>query len=432
MEWEKRAETFLRKAAASGSVLGLSSMYELMHRLGDPQEQIPVIHVAGTNGKGSVCCFLRNILSAQGYRLGVYTSPAVFSYEERFLLCDVSVERQELCAYFCRIADICEQMSAEGWIAPTLFEIETAAAYLLFYEKHCDFAIIEVGMGGATDATNVLSRSLCSVFTSIGRDHMQFLGDSLVDIATVKAGIIKQGGHVVSIWQDEPVEELLKKHAKAVEASIAFAKESQVKISKECPLLYSYMEFTDITVEMQGTYQLDNSVLALETIRMLRSLGIAISDASVRRGIRCAQWPGRMECIHEHPSVYLDGAHNLPAARRMKETICKDFTNQSITYIIGVLADKEHQEMMQLLMPYASHVFTVTPANPRALSADALAAEIAASGYHAVASVSMQQAVAQAWQAKDDVIIAFGSLSYLQDFKTCMLQFMKEHENDGS
>ena len=165
---------------------------------------------------------------------------------------------------------------------------------------------------------------------------------------------------------------------------------------------------------------------------MLRSLGIAISDASVRRGIRCAQWPGRMECIHEHPSVYLDGAHNLPAARRMKETICKDFTNQSITYIIGVLADKEHQEMMQLLMPYASHVFTVTPANPRALSADALAAEIAASGYHAVASVSMQQAVAQAWQAKDDVIIAFGSLSYLQDFKTCMLQFMKEHENDGS
>ncbi len=423
------ARAFMEKAAGYGSVLGLSSITELMRQLDDPQEELQIIHVAGTNGKGSTCAFLQNILKEAGYRVGTYTSPAVFSYEERFVIDGIPIAPDILCEYVLLIKKACDDMVSVGLPHPTLFEIETALAFLYFKNKDCDYVILEVGMGGETDATNVITHSLCSVFASIGRDHMQFLGNSLQDIAGIKSGIMKRGGCAVSIWQENEVEEILLQKANEMHVSLAIAKRKCVVIQQEVPLIFSYKEFDCVQVSMLGSYQLDNCVLALETVLSLREAGIFIPDLAVYDGIEKTIWKGRMEKISDAPLFYIDGAHNLPAANRLAETIEKSFTNKSITFIIGVLADKEHKEMMKRLLPYAKNVFTVTPSNPRRMSAEDLAQEIRACGCKAIACDSMEEAVTVSIAQENDMILGFGSLFYLQELKDCVLKWTKEHND---
>ena len=419
----------MKKAAGYGSVLGLSSITELMRQLNNPQDRLQIIHVAGTNGKGSTITFLSNILQRAGYKVGVYTSPAVFDYRERFAVDGKWIAWERLWDYFLDIKAACDTIVSQGGTHPTLFEIETALAFLFFSQEACDYVLLEVGMGGDTDATNVISHSLCSVFSTIGRDHMQFLGDSLEDIARIKAGILKCNGRGVSTWQEKAVEQTLSKVADKKSAKMTFAQSSLVTIVQQNPLVFSYKEFSSVKIQMAGAYQLDNGVLALETVRCLRELGISIPTEAVYQGMEDAFWPGRMECICHKPLVFLDGAHNLPAAVRLRETIGKDFTNKSITFIIGVLADKEHREMLRLLLPLATHVVAVTPDNPRALPGADLAEEIHGLGYDAYVSDSMEDGVSHAIELWDDMILAFGSLSYLQECKACVLQWTKEHEN---
>ncbi|MDD6193936.1 MAG: bifunctional folylpolyglutamate synthase/dihydrofolate synthase [Lachnospiraceae bacterium] len=429
MSRKQDAKAFMEKAAGYGSVLGLSSITELMRQLDNPQDELQIIHVAGTNGKGSTITFLSNILQRAGYRVGVYTSPAVFDYRERFAINGAWIAEKELWEYLHIVEEACDAVVSQGGTHPTLFEIETALAFLYFAEEKCDYVLLEVGMGGKTDATNVISHSLCSVFTSIGRDHMQFLGENIGDIAKIKAGIIKKGGRGVSIWQESQVEETLSRVATEMGGVMSFAKRSQVTLMQEQTLVFSYKEFSEVRLQMAGTYQLDNAVLALEVVLNLRELGVEIPTEAVYLGMQEAFWPGRMECICHQPWVYLDGAHNLPAAVRLQETIGKNFTNKSITFIIGVLADKEHREMLRLLLPMAAHVVTVTPNNPRAYAAADLAEEIRSFGYDAYGSVSIKDGVSYAMEQSDDVVLAFGSLSYLQECKACVLQWTKEHEN---
>lgn len=429
MSQEQDAKAFMEKAAGYGSVLGLSSIRELMVQLNNPQDKLQIIHVAGTNGKGSTISFLANVLQKTGYRIGVYTSPAVFNYRERFVINGEWIDQEKLWEYFLVIKKACDAIVMRGGTHPTLFEIETALAFLYFREEACDYVLLEVGMGGATDATNVISHSLCSVFTSIGRDHMQFLGDSLESIARVKAGILEDGGQGVSTWQDSGVEKALLTVADEMGGRITFANPWDVKVKSKSPLVFSYKEFSDVKVQMAGAYQLDNAVLALETVLQLRKKGVFIPTEAVYEGIEGTQWPGRMECISVKPTVYLDGAHNLPAAIRLRETIEISFTNKSITYIIGVLADKEHREVLEQLLPLANHVVAVMPNNPRALATSDLAEEIRSLGYEAYESDSIDDGVSYAMEQKDDLILAFGSLSYLKDCESSVLQWKKEHEN---
>ena len=429
MSHKEDAEAFMEKAAGYGSVLGLSSITELMRQLDNPQDRLQIIHVAGTNGKGSTITFLLNILQRAGYKVGVYTSPAVFDYRERFAINGKWIPWEKLWDYFLDIQLACETIVSRGGTHPTLFEIETALACLYFSQEACDYVLLEVGMGGDTDATNVISNSVCSVFTSIGRDHMQFLGDSLEDIARIKAGIIKNHGRGVSIWQEQSVEQILSKVADERGAKMSFSQRNLVMVLQQQPLVFSYKEFSSVKIQMGGTYQLDNGVLALETIRCLRELGISVPTEAVYQGMEEAFWPGRMECVCRKPLVYLDGAHNLPAAVRLRETIGNDFTNKTITFIIGVLADKEHREMLRLLLPLATHVVAVTPDHPRALMGADLAEEIRGLGYDVYASFSVTDGVSHAIELGDDMILAFGSLSYLRECKACVLQLTKEHEN---
>ncbi len=421
MNIQKDAEAFLEKAAEYGSVLGLSSITELMRRLKNPQDDLRIIHIAGTNGKGSTTAFLQSILMQEGYRVGVYTSPAVFAYEERFVISGEAIPKDRLWELLLEIRDICDGMVEDGLLHPTLFEIETALAFLYLKEEECDFAIIEVGMGGDTDATNVMSSSFCSVFASIGRDHMHFLGDTIAEIAHVKGGIMKPGSDAISIWQEDEVVVALKDVAREKDTNLTFANRDELMILQHAPLIYNYKEYKNVKVAMLGAYQLDNSVLALEVIRVLRKKGVAISEESIYQGMEKAYWPGRMEQIKRNPQVFIDGAHNVPAALRLKETIENSFTNKTITYIIGVLADKEHKEMLEILLPFSQDIVLVTPHNPRALLAKDLCKEINALNREAVVADSMEEAVQVAYLKKNDCIIAFGSLSYLQEFKACVL-----------
>lgn len=426
MNVDHRAADFIKKIECSGSVLGLESIRALLEQMGNPQDALKVIHVAGTNGKGSCCCMLQNILTQQGYAIGMYTSPAVFSYEERYTIDGRAIEESELNKYLHRMESYWEKTWLAAGVSPTLFEVETAMAFLYFKEKCCDYVILEVGMGGLSDATNIIKDSLCSVFCSIGRDHMQFLGNSLGEIAEIKAGIMKQKGYSISTWQLPEVETVLKDMAEKTESRIRFAEKDQVRDVSIHPLHYQYKEFSSITIGLEGTYQLQNSVLVLEVVRCLRDLGIEIQEKSVLQGMKQAKWPGRMERICQEPQIYIDGAHNLPAAEELKRTIERDFTNKTITYIIGVLADKEHEDMMKVLLPLADHIYTITPENPRAMSAEALAQEIRNMGFSAKPCSSIEEALQYGICDSDDRILAFGSLSYLGTLKKTVMTWAEE------
>ena len=412
MSYIDDGKSFMEKAAGYGSILGLSTIYELMDKLHNPQDDLAIIHVAGTNGKGSVTCFLSNILMKAGYKVGVYTSPAVFSEFERYRINGNNISQKDYYTLVNEIAECSQHMTNH----PTIFEVETALAYLYFARQQVDFAIIEVGMGGAEDATNIMKSSLCSIFTSIGRDHMQFLGNTLKEIASVKAGIMRQDCQAVSIWQEKPVEAVLRQKAKDFGSNLTFATKDKLEILSLAPISYNYGKYKQVSVNMMGTYQVDNSILVLEVVEALKGQGIVIPDSCVYEGIATAKWPGRMECISTEPLVYMDGAHNYPAACRLLETIERNFTNKSITYIIGILGDKERMKMLEILLPKASDIITITPQNARGYNCKSLAEDIKSLGYEAYGADSISEAYEEALNKGNDIILAFGSLSYLKDF----------------
>ena len=308
-------------------------------------------------------------------------------------------------------------MVDEGLAHPTIFEIETALAFLYFKEQKVDYMICEVGMGGLEDATNVIDESLCSVFASIGRDHMQFLGDSVTEIAAVKAGIMKNGGNAVSIWQEEEVLEVLSNKAEELNVNLNICQREKLKINSYNPICFDYKDYKDVKLKMIGDYQIDNAVLTLEVVDKLQDLGVKISNENIYDGLNKAMWPGRMELICENPTVYIDGAHNYPAAVKLLDTIKDNFTNKTITYIIGVLGDKERIKMLETLLPYGKDIITVTPLNARGYAGESLANDIKSMGYDAIYASSFQEAYDISKNLKNDIILALGSLSYLKDFK---------------
>ncbi len=418
----QEAMAFIDKTKEYGSILGLESIKNLMQELGDVQDKLAVIHVAGTNGKGSVCAFLAQILKEASYQVGRYSSPAVFCYEEIYQIDGKPISPDTFASVAEEVAEACQRLVQSGKPHPTVFEVETAIAFVYFYRRKCDVVVLETGLGGAMDATNLIKRPLCSVLTSISMDHMGFLGNSLAEIATVKAGIIKQGCPVVSVSQKPEAMQVVETQAALMNAGLMVSKEQLLEqvyydadgMRFEFPLSGQQCEFQ---TRLTGQPQLQNAVLAITVAELLISRGYQITNASVVRGLANTVWHGRFETICQKPRIILDGAHNEDAARKLQETIENCFTNTEITYIIGVLADKEYQKVLKILLPQAKRVYTVTPDNPRALSAEDLAAEVEKYYLHhyVVCAKTVEWAVKSALEttAADGVILAFGSLSYL-------------------
>lgn len=420
------ARAFLEETKQYGSVLGLAGIQALMEQLSNVQEQLSVIHVAGTNGKGSTCAMLAAILQHAGLRVGRYSSPAVFSYEEIYQINGTPISPTDYAECMEQVKQACDRMVTKGKPHPTPFEIETAAAFLYFAKKKCDIVLLEVGMGGATDATNVIRKPVCAVLTDISRDHMGFLGETIAEIAAVKAGIIKKHTLVVSAEQQPEAMAVIEQTAEKQAAELVIADTGRIQRAvynadgMELALRdRETSEITEYSLKLTGAYQVRNALLAVTTAEALQSCGYPITKEDIHEGISQAVWGGRFETIHKAPRIIIDGAHNEDAARQLRATIENCFTNETITYIIGVLADKEHEKILRMLLPYAAKVYTITPDNPRALDGALLCAE--AQKYHSdvTNAASVKEAVQQAVKGMDEqgVILAFGSLSYLQEVK---------------
>lgn len=415
---EKEVLEYIESLQACGIVPGLSSIKELCRRLGDPQDALRFVHIAGTNGKGSTLAFVSHILRCAGYRVGRYISPVIFQYKEKIQVGERPISRAALCEGMELVREACGKMCEEGFSQPTPFEVETALAFWYFRKKKCDIVVLETGMGGLLDATNLVNTTITSVITSVGMDHMKFLGDTPEQVAAQKAGIIKEGCPVVLLKQSEKVMQVVKYEATQKHASVVIAdpgEASRVRYGIERQS-FDYGGLRKLEISLAGQFQIDNAVTAVETIRTLAGRGYSVGEDALRRGLKEAVWPGRFQVIGKKPLFVVDGAHNEDAAQKLASSIEFYFTNRRIIYIMGILKDKDCERIIDLTHSYADQIITVTPPdNPRALHAYELARKVAGVHPGVTAVDSLEEAVEMSLllAGKEDVILAFGSLSYL-------------------
>ena len=428
----KEARVYLDELSKYGSVLGLDTIRGLLRELGNPQDDLRFIHIAGTNGKGSVLAYTSTILSEAGYRVGRYVSPTVISYLERIQVDGVWISEQRFADITAQVRDAIARLEEAKEPLPTVFEAETAIAFLYFKEMNCRIVVLEAGLGGALDATNIIKNTMCAVFSSISRDHIGIIGDTTEEIAQNKAGIIKPGCTVVSAEQLLSVTAVLRQRAEEygcafIQADSHLAEISESGFRGTC---LSYKEFNNIRTHLAGSFQASNLVTALEVIRALRLQGYSISDEAVRSGAEHTVWPGRFTCIGENPVFILDGAHNEDAALRLKESVSNYFPGRKLICIMGVFRDKDYEKIAEIMCPLASFIYTVElPDKKRGLPATELADAVHPYCPHVTAYASNPHGTGQAdgirravngaleKASSDDVILAFGSLSYLHQVK---------------
>ena len=414
----KEARVYLDEVSKYGSVLGLESMRELLRRLGDPQNELKFIHISGTNGKGSVLAYLSTILSGAGYRTGRYISPTLFSYRERIQVDEEYIEKESLACHVTAIAAAAEDMQKAGLPSPTVFEIETALAFLYFKEKRCDIVTLEVGCGGLLDATNVITTTLMEVIASISMDHTDLLGDTLAKIAAQKAGIIKPDTMVVSAQQKSEAAQVIEDTCKEQHCTLQMVDESKISnvhYGAEGQT-FSYKEWENVAISLAGSYQIKNAALALEGVEALRKLGYALSDQQVREGLLHTAWRGRFTTLRRDPTVIIDGAHNPAAALELKESLERYFPGKTLYFVMGMFKDKDYAQVIDLTAPLARHIITVeTPGNPRAMPARELAEAVGKVNPSVEWADSVAHGVekALAMAGKEDAVIVFGSLSFL-------------------
>lgn len=414
----QQSRAYIRDAEQyAGGALDLTNIKELMKRLGNPQDQLKYIHVAGTNGKGSVIAYLYTTLMKAGYHVGRYISPSVYSYREKIETEGKPISREKFAEQTTRVAAVIEEMTAEGLAHPTPFEIETAVAFLFFAEEKCDPVILEVGMGGITDATNLITTTELAVLVPISMDHQSFLGNTISEIAEKKAGIIKPGSSVVTIGQETEALEVIKKTGAEAGADVCVADVSEAEVLEADftgqRFCYKGEEYT---LSLAGSYQTENAVLALEALRILDERGYHTTLEQRKEGLWATRWNGRLTIIHKDPLFIVDGAHNPAAADMLEDSVRKYFKDRRLFFIMGVFKDKDYPYIIRKLCPYAEQILAIeTPDNPRALPAEELAKAIRPYNANVRAEKNISRAVEELFEmaGKDDVILSFGSLSFI-------------------
>lgn len=414
----QQSRAYIRDAEQyAGGALDLTNIKELMKRLGNPQDQLKYIHVAGTNGKGSVIAYLYTTLTKAGYHVGRYISPSVYSYREKIETEGKPISREKFAEQTTRVAAVIEEMTAEGLAHPTPFEIETAVAFLLFAEEKCDPVILEVGMGGITDATNLITTTELAVLVPISMDHQSFLGNTISEIAEKKAGIIKPGSSVVTIGQETEALEVIKKTGAeaGTDVCVADVSEAEVLEADFTGQRFCY-KGEEYALSLAGSYQTENAVLALEALRILDERGYHTTLEQRKEGLWATRWNGRLTIIHKDPLFIVDGAHNPAAADMLEDSVRKYFKDRRLFFIMGVFKDKDYPYIIRKLCPYAEQILAIeTPDNPRALPAEELAEAIRPYNANVRAEKNISRAVEELFKmaGKDDVILSFGSLSFI-------------------
>lgn len=406
------AMEYINSLKNRGIVPGMDNIMRLCAQLGNPQDKLKTIHIAGTNGKGSVGAFIASILNSAGFRVGRYVSPSVEEYCEICTINGEMMSQDDWASCISQVKEAANIIEAEGFM-PTAFEAETAAAFLYFLSKNCDYAIIECGMGGRLDATNVITAPECSVITSISMDHSSFLGTTLSEIAFEKSGIIKQNCPVVSAKQPIEVMEVIKKKCDELNSPLFIAAECEI-LSCNIGGIDFMCSGIKLHTSLSGIYQADNAALAVSAVRCL---GISISNEAVISGISNAKWKYRFEVINKKPLIIFDGAHNADGAKRLSQTLKEYFPDGGLNFVFGVFKDKDFEAIAKITAPLADMIYTVKPPTDRGLAANELAAVVGKYNKNVVATKSISEAARMCTEGECNAVVCFGSLSFLAQIK---------------
>ena len=415
------AREYLDNVSASGIILGLDSIRALMEELENPQDDLRIVHIAGTNGKGSILSYTKNILMDAGYRVGCYSSPSVFGYLERFQIDGEWMTESEFPELVQKVKDAADRMTAKGLNHPTVFELETAIAFEYFKERKCDYVMLETGMGGDLDSTNVIKSPLVCAFASISMDHIGILGNTLREIATCKSGIIKPGAAVVTGPQDPEAMEVLDAAAESMGCRITRTEDCTRK--EHSPegqtFLYKGREYS---IALLGRHQLRNAATSIEGASALQKTGAAVTEENIRNGLAKTRWPGRLEIIRKDSKIWiLDGAHNAAAAECLAETLRECWPDTKFTAVTGVFRDKEYSKIAEILSGVLNHAICIDlPEVGRSLPKEELAAVYAKVGVKSDVSDSIETAINE---ATSDAVLVTGSLSLLRSAKDGIEKF---------
>lgn len=416
-----KARTYIDESHRFGGEMGLEAITCLLEKLGNPHEALQFIHIAGTNGKGSVGAYLAAVLQEAGYRIGRFISPTLYEYRERIQINGVYIEEEAFGRLMDPVVKAIGELEEEHKPLPSPFEIETAISFLYYKEKNCDFVLLECGMGGKTDATNVIRNTKLAVITSISMDHMEYLGNTLREIAGQKAGIIKPGSRVVTCRQEKEAMDVIERESKKLGCPLYVGDKTEAELvtADLDHMVFRYQKET-YTIHLAGSHQLENAVLALAGIRALQDTGYQISGEQIRSGMEKARWNGRFTILKKDPYLVVDGAHNPDAARKLQESLRMYFPDREFVFLMGVFRDKQYEAIAERMAPMAREIIAMeTPDNPRALPAKELGEVLCR--YKTPKQVYVAGSLEEALQlgmklaGKEDVIVAFGSLSFIGD-----------------
>ncbi|PHV69895.1 bifunctional folylpolyglutamate synthase/dihydrofolate synthase [Sporanaerobium hydrogeniformans] len=419
------AQSYLESLGSFGVKLGLENMVAVMGLLGNPQDKLQIIHVAGTNGKGSVTQFIKSILKEGGYKVGTFTSPHLVTLHERICINDEMISDEKLWLCMDKVRRANQKAKNYGYDALGYFEALTATAFLYFLEEDVDFVVLEVGLGGRFDATNVISKSLLSIITPIAIDHKEILGDTLPQIAREKAGIIKQRGCVVVWAQTSDVMQVFEETCKERLATLYCLESSElqeVTLNEEGTHFKWQGEPYDL--QMIGIHQAHNAGLAIKAIEILKDKKIiTIKREQLKKGLQAAKWQGRFEKVMNQPDFYVDGAHNVDGIRALVNTLSHLRPCYNIG-IIGILKDKEIDKMVTLVAPYFDVLIVTLPPGKRAVVLEELVEEVKKHHKEVHSQIDISEAIEEALKLSqtrlESRIVAFGSLYMIGEIYTLL------------
>lgn len=416
-----QALEYIHSVSWKGSVPGLSRTRELLTRMGDPQKKLKFVHIAGTNGKGSTAAMTASILRQAGYRTGLYTSPYLFRFNERMGVDGADISDEELAEITEFVRPHAEAMADH----PTEFELVTAIAMEFFVRRGCEIVVLEVGLGGELDSTNVIDPPEVAVITNIGLDHTDILGDTVAQIAQAKAGIIKRGCDVVIYRGAQAVEAVLEQACAAQGARLHRADFGSIRLRSHsfAGQVFDCGDLLGLELPLLGAHQLKNAAVALGAVQCLQNRGWRITQADIRAGLAQVRWPGRFERIARQPDFVVDGGHNPQCLEALAQNVRDYLAGRRIIGLTGVMADKDYRQMYETMAPLIAAFVTVTPNNPRAMSAESLAGVLKPMGKPVTACETVESGIrtAVALAGESGLVLSFGSLYLVGDVRARVL-----------
>ncbi len=418
------ALSFIHTASLLGSKLGLHNITKLLKKLGSPHDKLKFVHIAGTNGKGTITKTISEILQCEGYKVGMYSSPFIYKFNERIMVDGREISNGDLAHITGIVKEKCDEMVKEGDTHPTEFEIVTAIGMVYFAMQECDYVVLEVGLGGRLDATNAINNPLACVITYIDYDHMEYLGNSLSEIAFEKCGIIKDGAPVISYpEQHSEVSEVIENVCIERKSNFIVAKSPEILESGLFGSRFIY-DNEEYKTRLIGSHMAKNVVTAIECVSVLKKQGVKISEEAIKSGVSKVLWQGRFEILSREPLFIIDGAHNISGILSLKNTILQNFEGKKLVFIMGMLKDKEYDESLKEVAALADTLICCDVPSNRTLPGEILAKYAEKYNKNVISAGKVSDAVKKALSIEFDAIIAFGSLYMLGDIRDALFKEM--------